>query len=63
MGSNKIQLISMQEAALRIGINYHALARRIYRGKVKAIKDGQNVFLPITEVERLAQIKRLQESI
>lgn len=51
-------------AAELIGIDYYALIRRIQRNQIRGVKrDGRKVFIPREQVERLAQIKQLQDAV
>lgn len=47
--------LTATEAAEALGISYHALLKRIEKGKIKATKRGWNVFIHREEVERVRE--------
>lgn len=67
IGINQRDWMSLEEAADEIGITYHALNSRIYKGNVdpdSTDRWGGGRFIKKTEVERLkdARNRRLEQS-
>jgi excisionase family DNA binding protein len=47
------ELLSVEEAAQKLGVSRSALDARIARGAVRVIREGNRVLVPVAEVERL----------
>jgi hypothetical protein len=51
--SEAIAVLTMQEAATRLGINTSEMEAMVKRGTVKSLVAGWTVVVPTSEVERL----------
>lgn len=48
--------LTPREAADRLGLNYHTVMARIRRGQISTIKRGWNVFIPVSQFEKVEDV-------
>lgn len=55
------ELLTIQEAAVELGLSRKAIARRIERGAIQSLKHGGRRLIPGAEVERVRKLESKRE--